>query len=94
MKAYTTMDLPMHNFKVHFEMKLTYKTPSYDDEDSVQEGDADIIESGENLESSTRGRVQWDDDCPWSEWYSVEDPVKGQYLSANKFLKVDECLLG
>ncbi|KAL3838238.1 hypothetical protein ACJIZ3_022829 [Penstemon smallii] len=80
--AYTTVDLSMHQFKVQFKMKLTYRTPSYDDEDEVQEVDADITAPGENRESETRIKMQWDDDCPWSEWYSAEDPVKGFELLA------------
>ncbi|KAG8380588.1 hypothetical protein BUALT_Bualt06G0031100 [Buddleja alternifolia] len=75
--AYAATDLSMHYFKVHFKMKLTYRTPAYDDEDEMQEADADITESDENSESQTHLKKQWDDDCPWSEWYSAEDPVKG-----------------
>ncbi|KAK6144697.1 hypothetical protein DH2020_021517 [Rehmannia glutinosa] len=62
---------------VHFKMKLTYRTPICDDEDELQEPDADIAESSENVENETHGKTQWDDDFPWSKWYSAEDPVKG-----------------
>ncbi|KAL8051617.1 hypothetical protein ABFX02_06G160100 [Erythranthe guttata] len=80
--AYTTVDWSMHHFEVHFKMKLTYRTPVYDDEDEFQEPDADITGSSENLESGIHGKSQWDDDSPWSKWYSAEDPIKGFELLA------------
>lgn len=58
-------------------MKLTYRTPPDDDDIDMQGSDADITESEENPESNTRSKIQWDDDCPWTEWYSAEDPIKG-----------------
>ncbi|KAL6580892.1 hypothetical protein OROMI_006815 [Orobanche minor] len=76
-EAYTALDWSMHHFRVHFKMKLTYRTPIYDEEDELQELNTDIAESSENLESEANGKTQWDDDFPWSKWYSVEDPVRG-----------------
>ncbi|GFQ00349.1 rab3 GTPase-activating protein catalytic subunit [Phtheirospermum japonicum] len=58
-------------------MKLTYRTPIYDEEDELQELNDDMTESDENPESETNGKRHWDDDFPWSKWYSAEDPVKG-----------------
>ncbi|KAI3458892.1 hypothetical protein Pfo_015555 [Paulownia fortunei] len=80
--AYAAVHLSMRHFKVRFKMKLTYRTPIYDDEGEMQEADADINESGENFDRETHCKKQWDDDCPWSEWYSAEDPVKGFELLA------------
>ncbi|KAJ7964238.1 Rab3 GTPase-activating protein catalytic subunit like [Quillaja saponaria] len=80
--AYSTMDFSVHLFQVHFTMKLTYRTLSYDDDDDVQGTDAEITESGENAGGDNSNKIQWDDDCPWSEWYSAEDPVKGFELIA------------
>lgn len=76
LKAYSTLDFSVHIFKVHFTMKLTYRSLPHDDDD-VQGGDADITEAGDDLGGDIHNRTQWDDDCPWSEWYSAEDPVKG-----------------
>lgn len=66
----------MHLFKVNFTMKLTYKTIPYDDDDEVEGADAEIIDSSDSG-VDTHSKTQWDEDCPWSEWYSAEDPVKG-----------------
>jgi hypothetical protein len=77
LKAYSTLDISVHHFKVHFTMKLTYRTIPYDDDNDVLETDAEMTESGGNPASDIHNRAQWDDDCPWSEWYSAEDPVKG-----------------
>lgn len=77
--VYSTVDLSMHLFKVHFKMRLTYRTLPPDDGDDVdiQGSDTEISESGMKPEFDVPHKVQWDDDCPWSEWYSAEDPVQG-----------------
>ncbi|GER51207.1 Rab3 GTPase-activating protein catalytic subunit [Striga asiatica] len=67
----------MHHYQVNFNMKLTYRTPVCDEEDEMQELNTDTAESSENMENDTNGKTQWDDDFPWSKWYSAEDPVKG-----------------
>lgn len=77
LKAYSTLDFSVHLFKVNFTMKLTYRTLPYDDDHDLQAADAEITEPGRNPGSDAHNRVQWDDDCPWSEWYSAEDPIKG-----------------
>lgn len=79
-KAYTAVDWSMNHFEVHFKMKLTYRTPIYDDEDEIHDPDADITGSSENPEGEIHVKTQWDDDFPWSKWYSAEDPVKGEIL--------------
>lgn len=80
LKAYSTLDFAVHLFKVHVMMKLTYHTLPYDDDnvDDIQETFSGNTESGQD--GDTRQKKQWDDDCPWSEWYSAEDPVKGKEL--------------
>lgn len=64
-------------------MKLTYCTLPYDedDDDDVQEPEAGSTESGGSPKSNHHNKSQWDDDCPWSEWYSSEDPVRGNYIA-------------
>jgi len=42
--------------------------------------DAQNTNYGENLTGETSNETLWDNDCPWSEWYSAEDPVKGKSL--------------
>lgn len=61
-------------------MKLTYKTLVIDDDDGIKQADDEVLESGESPVTDNHTRSQWDDDCPWSEWHSAEDPVKGIYL--------------
>ncbi|XP_028768976.1 rab3 GTPase-activating protein catalytic subunit isoform X2 [Neltuma alba] len=80
--AYSTLDLSIHVFKVQFAMKLTYRTIPYDDDDDIKGTDSGATESGEDATGETSSRTQWDDDCPWSEWYSAEDPVRGFELIA------------
>ncbi|EOY34578.1 Rab3 GTPase-activating protein catalytic subunit isoform 2 [Theobroma cacao] len=75
--AYSTLDHSMHLFKVHLIMKLTYQTLPDDDDDDIQEADAENAESEASAGGDNRNRKHWDDDCPWSEWYSAENPVKG-----------------
>ena len=81
LKAYSILDHSMHLFKVHLIMKLTYRTlPNDNDDDDIQEADAENAESEATPGSDNRNRKLWDDDCPWSEWYSAKDPVKGKLI--------------
>lgn len=70
----------MHLFRVNFTMKLTYQTHPFDDDD-IRGVDSESNETRDHAEGETTNRSQWDDDCPWSEWYSAEDPVKGELVS-------------
>ncbi|XP_027329176.1 rab3 GTPase-activating protein catalytic subunit-like isoform X3 [Abrus precatorius] len=79
--AYSALDLPNHFFEVQLAMKLTYRTLPYDD-DNIKGIDAQNSKSGENLTDETSNETWWDNDCPWSEWYSAKDPVKGFELIA------------
>ncbi|XP_027940899.1 rab3 GTPase-activating protein catalytic subunit-like isoform X1 [Vigna unguiculata] len=74
--AYSTLDLPTNLFKVQFAMRLTYNMLPHDDY-NMKAIDAQNTNSGENLTGETSNETLWDNDCPWSEWYSAEDPVKG-----------------
>lgn len=76
-KAYATMDVSINYFKVQFKMRLTYRTAVHDDEGELLEDAGDITKSSEVSESGANRKLLWDDDCPWSEWYSAEDPIRG-----------------
>lgn len=67
----------MHLFQVNLKMKMTYRTLPYSEDDDVQESEGGFTESGESPKSNHQSRTQWDDNCPWSEWYSAEDPLRG-----------------
>ncbi|XP_038894473.1 rab3 GTPase-activating protein catalytic subunit isoform X2 [Benincasa hispida] len=90
--AYSSADIPTNFFKVHFTMKLTFRILLSDDDD-IRRADADTIESVQENAIGTHGKVQWDDDCPWTEWYSLEDPVKGFELIASWSEKMVESSL-
>ncbi|TYH23772.1 hypothetical protein ES288_A03G039500v1 [Gossypium darwinii] len=75
--AYCMSDHSMHLFRVHLLMKLTYQTLSNDEDnyDDIQEADTENAESETSPGCGNPNRKHWDDDCPWNEWYSAEDPV-------------------
>ncbi|KAG7606548.1 Rab3 GTPase-activating protein catalytic subunit [Arabidopsis thaliana x Arabidopsis arenosa] len=78
--VYSGVDFSMHTFRVHFMMRLTYQTFPYDEEDEEIDTDevmGDKSDTAEHYGSESRNKVLWDDDCPWSEWYSAEDPLRG-----------------
>ncbi|XP_016577666.1 rab3 GTPase-activating protein catalytic subunit isoform X4 [Capsicum annuum] len=75
--AFSNMDLATHLFQVNLKMKLTYRTLPYGEDDDVRELEGGLTESGESPKSNHQNRTQWDDNCPWSEWYSAEDPLRG-----------------
>ncbi|XP_021604307.1 rab3 GTPase-activating protein catalytic subunit isoform X2 [Manihot esculenta] len=96
--AYSTVDYAMRLFKVQFTMKSTYRTiPNDDDDDDsdLQRPAAEIEDYGitPSGDTDTSNRSQWDDDCPWSEWYSAENPVKGIELIATWSEKMVESSL-
>ncbi|XP_076904024.1 uncharacterized protein LOC143559280 [Bidens hawaiensis] len=74
--AFSSSDLSTHFIQVRFTMKLTYKTLPYDDDSEVVKSEVEIDESGNDNGVDKRNKLQWDDDCPWSEWYTAEDPLK------------------
>ncbi|KAL1128780.1 hypothetical protein V6Z11_A13G271400, partial [Gossypium hirsutum] len=92
--AYWTSDHLTHLFKVYLMMKLTYRTlPNDDENDGIQDADAENAESEKMPDGGNLNRKHWDDDCPWSEWYSAEDPVKGFDLVTTWSEKVIESSL-
>ncbi|TYJ03000.1 hypothetical protein E1A91_A13G268600v1 [Gossypium mustelinum] len=92
--AYWTSDHLTHLFKVYLMMKLTYRTlPNDDENDGIQDADAENAESEKMPDGGNLNRKHWDDDCPWSEWYSAEDPVKGFDLVTTCSEKVIESSL-
>jgi len=70
----STTDFPAR-VKVHFSMKLSYRTPEYDHDNETL--DSEATEPLTENEVANHPRKLWDDDCSWAEWYSAEDPVKG-----------------
>jgi len=63
-------------------MKLTYRTLPYDEDDDAMPATEDKnTESAAVVRADCHHRSRWDDDCPWSEWYSADDPVKGEMVS-------------
>ncbi|KAK8913541.1 hypothetical protein KSP39_PZI023709 [Platanthera zijinensis] len=78
--ALTALDFSTNCFSVCSTMRLTYRTPFAD----ADTGGQDNI--NQETEGDTVGlnhiRTQWDDNCPWAEWYSAEDPIKGFELTA------------
>lgn len=62
-------------------MRLSYETPLYDyDQEEILESEIDDSVETETTTSSSRTKKQWDEDCPWTEWYSAEDPIKGNQV--------------
>ena len=66
-------------------MKLTYRTPPYDDDDGDLENSETESKESRDTDGLNHMKSQWDDECPWAEWYSAEDPVKG-IISLSFFL--------
>lgn len=89
----------MHHFRVHLLMKLTYQTlpNDVDNYDDIQEVDTENAESETSPGCDNPNRKHWDNDCPWNEWYSAEDPVMGKLMFVITFFirrtDMDVCLL-
>ncbi|XP_020694288.1 rab3 GTPase-activating protein catalytic subunit-like [Dendrobium catenatum] len=73
--ALTAVDFSTNCFSVRSTMRLTYRTP-YADDDAESQDHINRERKGDAIEFN-HIKKQWDDDCPWAEWYSSEDPIKG-----------------
>ncbi|KAG0483609.1 hypothetical protein HPP92_011693 [Vanilla planifolia] len=76
--ALTSVDFSTNYFHISSTMRLTYRTPPFDDDDTEQlhrEGKEDGVDLNDT-------KKQWDYSCPWAKWYSAEDPFKGFELIA------------
>lgn len=60
-------------------MKLTYRTPPCESDDEIDGVDPEVEEQKEDTVTVNHIKTQWVDDCPWTEWYSAEDPVRGTF---------------
>ncbi|URD93603.1 rab3 GTPase-activating protein catalytic subunit-like [Musa troglodytarum] len=80
--ALYSVDFSASFFKVQFAMKLTYRSPPYEPDDEIASVDPEVNESKGDIVSPNRIKTHWDDDCPWTEWYSAEDPIRGFELVA------------
>lgn len=56
-------------------MRLTYHTPA-------PKAPSDIVVEVEGKQAAGKS---WDASCPWAEWHSLEDPVKGRTLTLQHF---------
>ncbi|PKA66897.1 hypothetical protein AXF42_Ash003554 [Apostasia shenzhenica] len=79
--ALCSVDFSSNCFSVRSTMRLTYRTPPSDNDDSENQDHVNREGRGDSSELD-HVKKQWDDDCPWAEWYSAEDFVKGFELTA------------
>lgn len=76
--AFASSDAFAPIVRVHYTMRLTYRTHVLGHElEQHEENESRSTETNVSTENDLFNNRQWDDDLPWSEWYSVEDPVKG-----------------
>jgi len=68
----TVTDLSAPSVNVEFAMRLIYHTPT-------PKAPSDIVVEVEGKQAAGKS---WDASCPWAEWHSLEDPVKGFELVA------------
>jgi Rab3 GTPase-activating protein catalytic subunit len=87
LKVLSTTDFSTNYFKVQFAMRLSYETPLYDYEQEILESEIDDSVETKTNETTTSSHIkkQWDEDCPWTEWYSAEDPIKGNQVKKKVF---------
>jgi Rab3 GTPase-activating protein catalytic subunit len=75
LKAFKTAgSLIVPSIDVDFTMRLTYRTP--------MPGSKHYVTDNVSPDTGNVQHGEWDDGCPWADWLSVEDPVKGFELIA------------
>lgn len=77
--------------KIRSTVRLTYCTPMPGFE-TVPTEDAlsPSVRPVENFEGDFESKGQWDEEYPWADWYTVDDPIKGFELIATWAGKVVE----
>ncbi len=74
LKAFKTAgSLIVPSIDVDFTMRLTYRTP--------MPGSKHYVTDNVSPDTGNVQHGEWDDGCPWADWLSVEDPVKGVVLT-------------
>ncbi|CAM6128265.1 unnamed protein product [Calypogeia fissa] len=68
--------------KVEFTMRLTYRTPMFGYDYQNGGGESPTAEAKPDYDGESPNEPAWDEDLPWGEWHSVDDPIKGFELIA------------
>eukprot|EP00250_Pteridium_aquilinum_P017952 c23859_g4_i1 orf=95-2845(-) len=69
---------PEYDGKIRSTVRLTYRTPTPGFEIvPTEDALSPSVKPVENFEDDLATKVQWDEEYPWAEWYTVDDPVKG-----------------
>ncbi|KAH7287922.1 hypothetical protein KP509_31G003200 [Ceratopteris richardii] len=80
--------------KVSFSVRLTYHTPMPGFEiSSAEDALTPTAKAVEGFDGDTSFKRQWDEECPWAEWYTVDDPIKGFELIATWANRIAESSL-
>ncbi|KAG6550673.1 hypothetical protein Mapa_007770 [Marchantia paleacea] len=65
------------SLRVEFTMRLTYQAPMIGYEYQNKGGPSSVAEAKPDYDGESPNEPMWDEDLPWAEWHSVDDPVKG-----------------
>lgn len=74
---------PEYDGKIRSTVRLTYRTPMPGFEAvSMEDTLSPSVKPIENFDGDLISKMQWDEEYPWAEWYTVDDPIKGFELVA------------
>ncbi|KAI5060135.1 hypothetical protein GOP47_0024555 [Adiantum capillus-veneris] len=74
---------PEYDGKIRSTVRLTYRTPMPGFEVvSMEDNLSPSVKPVENFDDDPASKVPWDDEYPWAQWYTVDDPIKGFELVA------------
>lgn len=58
-------------------MRLIYRTPMFGFDYQNRGGESPAAEAKPDYDGEPQNEPAWDEDLPWGEWHSVDDPIKG-----------------
>lgn len=74
---------PEYDGKIRSTVRLTYRTPMPGFEFvPTEDALSPSVKPVANFEGDLTAKIQWDEEYPWAEWYTVDDPIKGFELIA------------
>ncbi|MCO5546779.1 hypothetical protein L7F22_000215 [Adiantum nelumboides] len=74
---------PEYDGKIRSTVRLAYRTPMPGFEIvSAEDNLSPTVKPVENFDGDLNSKAPWDDEYPWAQWYTVDDPIKGFELIA------------
>lgn len=74
-------------------MRLTYQAPMIGYEYQNKGGPSSVAEAKPDYDGESPNEPTWDEDLPWAEWHSVDDPIKGRSDNCEEYVIKEQSVI-